>query len=771
MKVKVLFLFLALAASVRLFASETITLSTGATLEIFQADAAKANGCAVIACPGGGYAYRVDEKEGSDWAPFMNERGYTLAVLKYRLPGGNHAWPLADGRAALKYLRDNAVRLHLDPTHVGVMGFSAGGHLASTIATHTEGTERPAFQILFYPVITMESGKTHQGSIDELLGTNPSDALVQEYSNHLHVDAQAPMAYITYSDNDGTVPPLTNGKVYYDALVAKAVPATLKTYSTGGHGWSPGDKLGATLKAEMQNHFSNWLSNNLEPELGIAEIPEDLSESVYSRAAVGEWKEADKSEWNAISAVEVNATNGLGAAGNTSATYISKSFAIGKDYKVTYEVDWTFATATGRDGNWNWIQFGDFLRIGINSTYNMRVSTDGGLTWNGTALGYYYNGTYTKHIKVVFNTATKSVESFWFDGTDRSGLVAGMFNGKAFNSVSTGFTRGGSVGWTLANYLTTIVVSQEEQKEELVGYTINYYCGEDIVKTSSAIVAAGTEVAVDAYLWNEAVKYKRAEGEPSSVVVELDGSVFLIAVAEAAKYSYALKTSTGVTLVSGSDYEEESVTVSYKGFYLDGTDLFAVDKTSGGYRTTIVLDADEKEVVINAAKRAENVWYYAEGEDIPGATATSAGSNMVIRSSNAQCAYAKNDVTLVTLPAGTYTATAVLYANNSAGLTLKFKYDDEYEETVSGATNWMERNHDFTLAESTEIQWLASGDTRNGLDLIYISGTADSLVGTAQLKDQGVGKNTFFNLAGQQMNEAPLHRGVYLVNGRKVAVK
>ena len=203
-----------LLASASVFASETITLSTGATLEIFQADAAKANGCAVIACPGGGYAYRADASEGSDWASFMNERGYTLAVLKYRLPGGNHAWPLADGRAALKYLRDNASTLKLDPTHVGVMGFSAGGHLASTIATHTEGTERPAFQILFYPVITMEAGKTHQGSIDELLGSNPTDELVQEYSNQLHVDANAPIAYITYSDNDGTVPPLTNGKVY-----------------------------------------------------------------------------------------------------------------------------------------------------------------------------------------------------------------------------------------------------------------------------------------------------------------------------------------------------------------------------------------------------------------------------------------------------------------------------------------------------------------------------------------------------------------------------
>lgn len=481
-----------------LFASETITLSTGATLEIFQADVDNANGCAIIACPGGGYAYRADAKEGTDWAPFMNERGYTLAVLKYRLPGGNHSWPLADGRAALKYLRDNASSLHLDPAHVGVMGCSAGGHLASTIATHTEGEERPAFQILFYPVITMNPGDTHQGSIDELLGANPSAELIQEYSNQLHVDANAPRAYITYSTNDGTVAPATNGKAYYDALVAKNVPVTLKTYSTGGHGWSPGDKLGETLKAEMQAHFSNWL-HDLESALGIAEIPEDLSESVYSRAAVGEWTEADKADWNASSAVEVNAENGLGANANMTATYVYKSFTIGKDYKVTYEVDWTFATATGRPINWNWIQFGDFLRIGINSTYNMQVSTDAGASWNETALGYYYNNTYTKHIKVVFNTATQTVESLWFDGMDRTALVTGTFEGKAFNSVSTGFVRGGSVGWTLNNYLTTLVITQKAKEAEPVQATVTWPLSAINQLSESTVESAATGVVTSAF--------------------------------------------------------------------------------------------------------------------------------------------------------------------------------------------------------------------------------------------------------------------------------
>lgn len=726
MKKSLLLFLVLLTSAVSLFASETITLSTGATLEIFQADAEKANGCAIIACPGGGYAYRADDKEGTAWADFMNNLGYTYAVLKYRLPKGNHAGPLADGRAAMKYLRDNAATLNIDPTHVGVMGCSAGGHLASTIATHTSGSERPAFQILFYPVITMETGKTHQGSIDELLGANPSAELVQEYSNQLHVDADAPIAYITYSDNDGTVAPTTNGYAYYQALVAQGIPVTLKTYPTGGHGWSPGgDKLGETQTAEMRSHLTNWLQNNLAEALGIAEIPEDLSEDVYSRAAVSEWTADDKTDWNASSAVEVNATNGLGANANLTATYLSKTFTIGKDYKVTYEVDWTFATATGRTSNWNWIQFGDFLRIGINSSYNMQVSTDGGTNWNSTTLGYYYNGTYTKHIKVVFNTKTKSIDGFWFDGTDRTALVSGSFTGKMFNSVSTGFTRGGSVSWTLSNYLTTIVVTQEEQTAETAGYTINYMDGETIVKTESAIVNVNSEVSVDKYLWKDNVKYKRAEGEPETVTVSEDGSVFNIAVVEAAVYNYYVKASTGATIASGSAYEQESVTVPYSRFYLDGTDLYEVATSNKQYNTTFTLDTDNKEVTINASKTAENVLYYSEGENIPGATATSAGNNMVIRSSNAQCGYAETDVTLITLSAGSYKATTVLFANSSVGLTLSFKYDKEYDDVLTSASNGYTHTYDFTMTTPTTIQWLASGDSRSGLDLIYISRTAD----------------------------------------------
>ena len=142
---------------------------------------------------------------------------------------------------------------------------------------------------------------------------------------------------------------------------------------------------------------------------------DDVYTNVFTRATVTNWSDTDLTDWNASSAVEINETYGIGANANLTATYVSKTFDISDDYKVKYEVDWTYATATGRPNNWNWIQFGDFLRIAVNSTYNMQVSTDAGSNWKASTLGYYYNGTYTKHIEVIFDTQLKKIEMFTFD--------------------------------------------------------------------------------------------------------------------------------------------------------------------------------------------------------------------------------------------------------------------------------------------------------------------------------------------------------------------
>jgi len=215
-----------------------------AELTVYLPDAKKATGRAVLCCPGGGYTHLAMDHEGHQWATFFNNQGIALIVLKYRMPHGNRFVPISDAEEAMKTVRRNAAAWHVNPADVGIMGFSAGGHLASTIATHSKGDAAPNFQILFYPVITMDPGFTHKGSHDSLLGTfgdskkeqKELKKLEQEYSNDLQVNRTTPRAFLALSDDDKAVP-AANGFNYYQQLYKHDVPASIHIYPTGGHGW------------------------------------------------------------------------------------------------------------------------------------------------------------------------------------------------------------------------------------------------------------------------------------------------------------------------------------------------------------------------------------------------------------------------------------------------------------------------------------------------------------------------------------------------------
>lgn len=235
---------------------QSVKLSTGATMRLFEAPAEKSKGRAIVITPGGGYQYIAGSTEGADWAPMLNDLGYTVAVLNYNLPKGQADVPLKDGRAALKYLRDNAEDMGLHADQIGVMGFSAGGHLASTVATHTAGDERPAFQILFYPVITMDASYTHAGSRQNLLGTSPSQTLVDLYSNEKQVTAQTPRAYLCWGVNDGTVPQ-ANSVNYVKALEAAGVPVHTLPLNVGNHGF--GFKTDFAYHKQIVSDLTQWL--------------------------------------------------------------------------------------------------------------------------------------------------------------------------------------------------------------------------------------------------------------------------------------------------------------------------------------------------------------------------------------------------------------------------------------------------------------------------------------------------------------------------------
>lgn len=216
----------------------------------------EATGRAVVICPGGGYSHLAIGHEGHDWAPFFNNMGIAAIVLKYRLPHGDREVPIGDAEEAMHLVRRNAQNWNINPDDVGIMGSSAGGHLASTIATHATGDAAPNFQILFYPVITMMPDITHKGSHDSLLGTKPKKKVEQEYSSDLKVTRVTPRAFIALSDDDDGVLP-ANGVNYYIELYRHDVPATLHVYPSGGHGWGNRDSF--KYHNEMQLDLKAWL--------------------------------------------------------------------------------------------------------------------------------------------------------------------------------------------------------------------------------------------------------------------------------------------------------------------------------------------------------------------------------------------------------------------------------------------------------------------------------------------------------------------------------
>ena len=233
-----------------------------AELTVYLPDAKKATGRAVVCCPGGGYTHLAMDHEGHQWATFFNNQGIALIVVKYRMPHGNREIPISDAEEAIRTVRRNAVDWHIDRKDVGIMGFSAGGHLASTIATHAKGEAAPNFQILFYPVITMDPAFTHKGSHDAFLGTDLSKKeqkqLEYEYSNDLQVNRTTPRAFIALSDDDRAVP-AANGFNYYSECYRHDVPASLHIYPTGGHGW--GYRETFAFHYQMLFELKAWLES------------------------------------------------------------------------------------------------------------------------------------------------------------------------------------------------------------------------------------------------------------------------------------------------------------------------------------------------------------------------------------------------------------------------------------------------------------------------------------------------------------------------------
>jgi acetyl esterase/lipase len=219
------------------------------TLTIVLPDPAKATGAAVVVCPGGGYGGLAIGYEGNDIAKWLADHGVAGFVLKYRHRGTGygHPAPLDDAQHAIRTARYNAKRFGIDPAKIGILGFSAGGHLASTAGTHFDAGDpkakdpvdtvscRPDFLILCYPVVSFTTPYTHEGSKKNLLGENPDAKLVEQFSNELQVTAETPPTFLWHTNADSGVPP-ENSVLFYLALRKAKVPAELHVYELGRHG-------------------------------------------------------------------------------------------------------------------------------------------------------------------------------------------------------------------------------------------------------------------------------------------------------------------------------------------------------------------------------------------------------------------------------------------------------------------------------------------------------------------------------------------------------
>ena len=249
------------------------------SVTVYLAPKDKANGAAVVVCPGGGYGFLADDHEGRQVAEFLNGLGVSAFVLKYRIVGKNrpgplHPAPLEDAQRAIRLVRAKAKEYGVDPARIGIMGFSAGGHLASTAGTHfddgllKDGDAidkvgcRPDFLILAYPVISMEAGVTHGGSRINLIGPKPDDKLVELLSNDKQVTKSTPPTFIFHTTADTAVLP-ENATRFYLACKAAGVPVELHMYEKGKHGvglgrdpkWTGGE----TSVASWPDRLTEWL--------------------------------------------------------------------------------------------------------------------------------------------------------------------------------------------------------------------------------------------------------------------------------------------------------------------------------------------------------------------------------------------------------------------------------------------------------------------------------------------------------------------------------
>jgi acetyl esterase/lipase len=246
---------------------------TDPSLTVFLPSAEKATGTAVLICPGGGYGVLAFDHEGFAIARWLNDNGIAGIILKYRLPSdlimtNKSVGPLQDAQEAIRILRRNREHWKINPGKIGVIGFSAGGHLASTLSTHfaekvyevnDTTSARPDFSLLIYPVISFDASFTHMGSRNNLIGNNPTKEAVDHFSNELQITDKTPPTFLVHSSDDKVVP-VKNSLVYYEGLVKNNITAEMHIFQKGGHGY--GLSVDKGTQSSWPDLCIKWLKAN-----------------------------------------------------------------------------------------------------------------------------------------------------------------------------------------------------------------------------------------------------------------------------------------------------------------------------------------------------------------------------------------------------------------------------------------------------------------------------------------------------------------------------
>ncbi len=324
------------------------------TIQVYLAPADKNTGTAVVVCPGGGYYGISYVSEGIELAKWLNRLGITAVVLHYRLPDdaimkNKSIAPLQDGQEAIRIVRRNAKEWGIDPHKIGIMGFSAGGHLASTVSTHFDEkvyepkdstSARPDFSLLIYPVISMDSAITHKGSRESLLGKNPSPELVKHFSNALQITSKTPPAFMIHSLDDGSVP-VENSIEYALTMKKNNIPCELHIYEHGGHGYGLGKKNAGT-ESTWTEACRKWLEargyigEKGAPKEGFGEPaklgPDD--KPAFNNPPVGFRDKRDNTAHGTITTVQYDSKT-LGTR-REMMVYTPPGYSPGKKYPVIY---------------------------------------------------------------------------------------------------------------------------------------------------------------------------------------------------------------------------------------------------------------------------------------------------------------------------------------------------------------------------------------------------------------------------------------------------